>query len=106
MASIIEDLRFGFRLLVKSPALTAIIITALGVGIGARYFVVQRTREIGVRMALGASRRNILQMVSGQGSIVILTGITTGVAGAFALSRFISGLLFGVAGGPERGAAI
>jgi ABC-type antimicrobial peptide transport system permease subunit len=60
------------------------------------YAVARRTAEIGVRVALGATPRNILRLIVGQGMRPILLGIAAGLAGAFWLSRFVSGLLFGI----------
>ena len=60
------------------------------------YGVSQRTHEIGVRMALGAHRSNILMMVIGEGMVLALMGIAAGVIGAIALGRFLQSLLFEV----------
>ena len=61
------------------------------------FAVGQRTREIGVRMAFGASRSSIVAMVLRQGVWLVVVGTTVGVALAIALSRFIRSQLFGVA---------
>jgi ABC-type antimicrobial peptide transport system permease subunit len=60
------------------------------------YVVSQRTREIGIRLALGAQRKDILRMVAGQGASVALIGITLGLAASFGLTRIMSSMLFGV----------
>jgi putative ABC transport system permease protein len=63
------------------------------------YLVTQRTREIGVRVALGASASDVFRTVAGQGMKLSGLGITVGLAGALALSRLLGSLLFGVSAG-------
>jgi putative ABC transport system permease protein len=60
------------------------------------YSVSARTREIGVRVALGANPRRVATLVLSEGVRLVLGGILTGVGGAAALSRFVEGMLFGL----------
>ncbi|MFL6227894.1 MAG: ABC transporter permease [Pyrinomonadaceae bacterium] len=60
------------------------------------YSVGQMTREVGIRIALGAERRDILRLIVGHGLVLAAVGLAVGLVGAFALSRLLSGILFGV----------
>ena len=74
----------------------ALVLTIVGLYGVMSYSVAQRTNEIGIRMALGAQSRDVLLMIVKQGSMLILLGLAIGLAGAYALTRVISSLLFGV----------
>jgi putative ABC transport system permease protein len=74
----------------------ALLLAAVGIYGVMAYSVTQRTQEIGIRMALGAQQRDVLRMVVKQAALVVSVGIATGAAGAFAVTRLMTGLLFEV----------
>jgi putative ABC transport system permease protein len=74
----------------------ALLLAALGIYGVLAYFVAERTREIGVRVALGAQTRDVMKMVMKQGMRLTLFGIGIGLIGGFALARLMKSLLFGV----------
>ena len=77
-------------------ALLALALAATGIYGVLSYLVAQRTREIGIRMALGATAGSVLSLILKRGAILILIGTAAGLAGAIALTRLIKTLLFGV----------
>jgi len=87
--------RFAMTLL-SLFAGVALILAMAGVYGLLRYSASQQTREIAIRMALGAQRANVRRMILGRGLRLTLVGVALGVAGALALTRILSGLLYGV----------
>jgi ABC-type antimicrobial peptide transport system permease subunit len=83
-------------ILVAAFAALALTLGAVGVYGVMAHLVVQRTREIGIRIALGAVPREILGLVMRQGAWLAVAGVGLGVAGALAASRVLAGLLFQV----------
>jgi len=74
----------------------ALLLATVGLYSVMAYVVAQQTREIGIRMALGAQRRDVLAMVAKHGLTLTTLGIAVGLAGAFATTRFARSMLFGV----------
>jgi putative ABC transport system permease protein len=87
---------YFLTLLMALFALVALILVATGLYGVISYSVARETHEIGIRMALGATRGNILSMVLGKVGAIALLGVGIGSAGAAGLTRLLTGMLFGV----------
>jgi putative ABC transport system permease protein len=87
--------RFDMWLLGAFAAL-ALTLAAVGVYGVMAYLVAQRTREIGIRMALGARRADVMRMIVAHGARLAIAGVALGIAGAFALTRVMASLLYEV----------
>lgn len=95
VAGALKAPRFNAALIGACAAIT-LMLAAFGLYALISYAVTQRTHEIGVRIAIGAGRKDILRLIVGQGMLLTIFGVAIGLAGAFALTRAMSSLLFGV----------
>ena len=83
-------------LLVGLFSAVALILAAVGIYGVVAFSVARRTQEIGIRMALGAQRRDVLSLILGEGARMAVIGVAIGIAASLALTRLISTLLFGI----------
>jgi putative ABC transport system permease protein len=95
LADSVAKPRFNYLLLTVF-ATVALILTITGVYGVMSFAVAQRTREIGIRLALGARGPDVLRLVIGQGMKPVIVGVALGLTGAYALTRVMANLLFSV----------
>lgn len=95
LAEFMAPRRFN-ALLLGAFASLALVLAAVGLYGVIAFLIAQRTHEIGVRMALGAERRDVITMVLRQGMLLTLSGVAIGLAASLALTRLLSGMLFRV----------
>jgi putative ABC transport system permease protein len=95
MADALDSPR-NFLALIAGFAAVALMLAAVGIYGVMSYFVQQHTRDIGIRMALGGGPATVLRLIVGRGMRLVVLGIAIGVGGAFALTRFMTSLLFEV----------
>jgi ABC-type antimicrobial peptide transport system permease subunit len=103
-----QDLLYAIRMLRKLPAVrlsmiflgvfagTAVLLACVGIYGVVSYLAGQRTREIGVRMALGAQRGDVLRLILTEGGKMALIGVAAGIGAAFGLTKLMANQLFGV----------
>ena len=85
-----------YAVLLATFSVFALLLAAVGLYGVMTYAVTQRTREIGIRVALGAQRKHIFKLVIGEGALLVLIGAALGLASTFACSRLLSSLLYGI----------
>ena len=82
--------------IVTAFAVVGVVLAVVGLYGVLSYVVAARRREFGVRLALGATARDLIRMVVGQGAVVVAVGVAAGAAGALMLARAVESVLFGV----------
>ena len=85
-----------YTAVLASFASLALLLAAVGVYGVMSYSVGQRVREMGIRVALGATRRDVIGLVMGWSGVFVAVGVLAGLAGAYAMSRLVGSLLYGV----------
>jgi putative ABC transport system permease protein len=95
IADSLAERRFAMIVL-GAFAAAALLLASLGIYGVVSYLVGQRTRELGIRVALGASRRQILTLILGHGLKMTLAGVVVGLVAAFGLTRLMRTMLYGV----------
>ena len=103
ISSSLQDPRFNV-LIIGIFAFLALLLASVGLYAVVSYSVVQRTREIGIRIALGAERRDVLNLIIKRGIFLAMIGLSIGLLCSLVLTRFISSLLFGIS--PTDSAAL
>jgi putative ABC transport system permease protein len=83
--------------LISSFGVLAMLLVVLGLYGVLTFSVARRTREIGIRVALGAQRRDVFKLIITHGMILVVIGTALGIAASLAVTRLLAGLLFGVA---------
>ena len=91
----LADRRFAMILL-GAFAVLALVLASIGIYGVVSYLVGERTHEIGIRMALGAHRTDVLKLVLGEGAKMALAGVAAGLAAGLALTRLMAKMLYGV----------
>ncbi len=96
-----QDVRYAARTLLKSPilgvtGLVSLLLAAIGVYGVVAYAFQQRTHEIGIRVALGAERRDVIGLVLGHGMKLTVIGMSIGLVASFGATRLLASFLYGV----------
>jgi putative ABC transport system permease protein len=95
IAKYLADRRFALELLGVFAGV-ALLLASIGIYGVMAYTFSQRTNEIGIRMAMGAQRRDILRIAVGEGALVVALGVVAGLIGSAILTRFLESMLFDV----------